>query len=136
MTPAQSQVRGHRKMARWMLVGYVLLLVLSLAAGATILLWLWVVPVLLGQPFLRLYLLAEHGLCPFVANMLENTRTTYTTRLVRLLAWNMPYHTEHHTYPTVPFHKLPDLHRLMKDDLRTTANGYTAFNREYLEKLK
>lgn len=49
-------------------------------------LWVWLVPVLLGQPFLRLYLLAEHGDCPKVANMFQNTRTTFTNRIVRFLA--------------------------------------------------
>ena len=48
------------------------------------LLWAWIVPILFGQPFLRAYLLAEHARCPHVANMLENTRTTFTTALVRL----------------------------------------------------
>jgi len=96
------------------------------------LLWLWVLPVLLGQPMLRLYLLAEHGDCPHVANMLENTRTTFTTRLVRFLAWNMPYHAEHHSLPQVPFYQLPRLHRLMQQHLGITANGYIAFNRAYL----
>ena len=50
-----------------------------------VVLWVWLVPMLLGQPFLRLYLLAEHGDCPEVANMFENTRTTFTTRAVPLL---------------------------------------------------
>ena len=95
-------------------------------------LWVWVVPVLLGQPVLRLYLLAEHGDCPEVANMFENTRTTFTTRTVRWLAWNMPYHVEHHVWPTVPFHRLPQVHALMRDDLRMTAEGYAAFTRDYL----
>lgn len=118
--------------ARWMTAGYLL-------AGLT-LLWspvvlsVWVVPVLLGQPFLRLYLLAEHGDCPEVANMFENTRTTFTTRAVRWLAWNMPYHVEHHVWPTVPFHRLPEVHGLMKDELRVTAEGYAAFTKEYLER--
>lgn len=97
-----------------------------------VVLWVWVVPVLLGQPFLRLYLLAEHGDCPEVANMFENTRTTFTTRAVRWLAWNMPYHVEHHVWPTVPFHRLPEVHGLMKDELRVTAEGYAAFTRDYL----
>ena len=77
----------------------------------------WVMPMLLGQPFLRLYLLAEHGGCPKVRDMLANTRTTKTTALVRFLAWNMPYHTEHHVYPAVPFHRLPEAHDLLKDKL-------------------
>jgi fatty acid desaturase len=91
----------------------------------------WLVPVLVGQPALRLYLLAEHGRCPAVANMLENSRTTYTTALMRLLAWNMPYHAEHHAFPSVPFHRLPMLNRLVHRHLRTTEAGYIAFHRKY-----
>lgn len=97
-----------------------------------LLVWVWLLPVLLGQPFLRLYLLAEHGDCPEVANMFENTRTTFTTRALRWLAWNMPYHVEHHVWPTVPFHRLPALHGLMREELRVTAEGYAAFTRDYL----
>ena len=114
---------------------YAGILAISLAARTDILLFIWIIPLLIGQPFLRLYLLAEHGRCPFVANMLENSRTTYTTRLVRQLAWNMPYHAEHHTYPTVPFHQLPRLHTLIRSHLRETENGYIAFNREYVTSL-
>ncbi|MGL6211133.1 MAG: fatty acid desaturase [Paracoccaceae bacterium] len=113
--------------ARWMLVGYAAVLILF--PGVV---WVWVVPVLLGQPFLRLYLLAEHGDCPRVANMFENTRTVFTDRLVRFLAWNMPYHVEHHVYPSVPFHRLPDLHELIREELRVTADGYAAFTKAYL----
>ena len=39
--------------------------------GTTAMLWLWVVPVVLGQPMLRLYLLAEHTGCPMVPDMLR-----------------------------------------------------------------
>jgi fatty acid desaturase len=98
--------------------------------------WLWILPVLLGQPFLRLYLLAEHGDCPRVADMLLNTRTTFTNRLVRFLAWNMPYHVEHHVLPQVPFHRLPDLHAAMRAELRVTAEGYAAFTAEYLSRRR
>ncbi len=111
--------------------------VVYLAAGLSLVwtdlvLWVWLVPVLLGQPVLRLYLLAEHGDCPEVANMFENTRTTFTTRVVRCLAWNMPYHVEHHVWPTVPFHRLPEVHGLMREELKVTSDGYAAFMREYL----
>ena len=102
---------------------------------SSILLWLWLVPVLMAQPVLRLYLLAEHGHCPPVANMLENTRTTLTNRLVRFLAWNMPYHAEHHAMPMVPFHHLPDLHRDLKTHLKSVSNGYTEFTRDYARAL-
>ena len=97
-----------------------------------VLVWVWLVPALLGQPVLRLYLLAEHGDCPQLSDMFQNTRTTFTTALVRFLAWNMPYHVEHHVMPQVPFHQLPALHGLMKDELRVTAEGYAAFTADYL----
>ena len=118
----------------------VLLALLALALGSLAvspqLLWVWLVPILLGQPVLRLYLLAEHGDCPRVADMFANTRTTFTTALVRFLAWNMPYHVEHHVFPSVPFDKLPALHGLMRDHLRVTAPGYVAFSRAYLARRR
>lgn len=129
--PALPRIRAE---ARWMLAVYGLALASLLVSPALI--WLWLVPVLLGQPVLRLYLLAEHGDCPRVANMFENTRTTFTTAVVRFLAWNMPFHTEHHVYPAVPFHHLPALHDLMQAELKVTADGYVAFTRAYLDRRR
>jgi fatty acid desaturase len=116
--------------ARWMLLGYVM--AIASLAISPVLFWIWILPVILGQPALRLYLLAEHGDCPEVANMFTNTRTVFTTAMLRFLAWNMPYHTEHHVWPSVPFHRLPALHRRMKSHLAVTEDGYIAFNRAYL----
>jgi len=126
-----SRAAGRMQAEALMMLGIYALALASLWFSSAML-WLWIIPVLLGQPMLRLYLLAEHGDCPQVANMLENTRTTFTTRLVRFLAWNMPYHAEHHSLPQVPFHQLPQLHKLMRQHLGRTSDGYIAFNRDYL----
>ncbi|MGB3148592.1 MAG: fatty acid desaturase [Paracoccaceae bacterium] len=123
-----------RREARLMLALYGLL-ALTLPFSH-LLFWIWILPILLGQPFLRLYLLAEHRDCPAVVNMFENTRTTFTTALLRFFAWNMPYHVEHHTMPMVPFHRLPQLHQLIRDHLRVTARGYVAFGRAYLARRR
>ena len=131
--PESAKPRIVRE-ARGMAVGY-LGVGLSLI-WSPLVLWVWLLPVLLGQPVLRLYLLAEHGDCPRVANMFANTRTTFTNRLVRFLAWNMPYHVEHHVWPAVPFHRLPEVHGLMRDQLQVTAEGYAAFTRDYLERRR
>lgn len=128
--PEKGRVKVTRE-ARLFVTLYAVAAVASLVAGSAALLWIWVVPVLLGQPFLRAYLLAEHGRCPHVANMLENTRTTFTTALVRFVAWNMPYHAEHHVYPAVPFHKLPAFHDVIRNHLKSTEHGYGRFNRKY-----
>jgi fatty acid desaturase len=96
----------------------------------------WAAPVLIGQPLLRLYLLAEHMGCPLVSDMLRNTRTTLSNAAVRRLAWNMPYHAEHHAFPAVPFHALPAVHRILRDDLVVVAPGYIAVQREILANLR
>jgi len=68
--------------------------------------------------------------------MLENTRTTKTTWLVRKLAWNMPYHAEHHSYPGVPFYRLPEFHDVIEAHLKEIENGYVRFNVKYVEGMK
>lgn len=129
----RRQVPRMRQEAR-VLLGLYSLAILSLLFSP-LMFWVWMLPLAVGQPVLRLYLLAEHGRCPPVANMLENSRTTFTSRLVRALAWNMPYHAEHHAYPNVPFHKLPTLHRHTRAHLKSTSNGYSEFAQDYVRDL-
>ena len=100
-----------------------------------VLVWIWLVPLVVGFPVLRLYHLAEHGLCPSVADMFENSRTVFTNRVVRFVTWNMPYHIEHHTMPMVPFFRLPELHRLVREHLKRTSDGYTRFSLDYASRL-
>jgi len=112
--------------ARAYLAGYGLIVACSLAAGSFVAVWLWLVPLVLGQLFLRPYLLAEHTGCAHSPNMLENTRTTYTNAIVHFFAWNMPFHAEHHAYPAVPFHALPRLNQLLAPQIVHTERGYGA----------
>jgi len=122
--------------ARWLLALYAALLAGSLALMTPALLWLWIVPALLGQPFLRLFLLAEHWSCERSRDMLRNTRTTLTNPLMRLLAWNMPFHVEHHAYPAVPCHRLPQVHALIRPQIAVLTPGYLALNRQVWRSLK
>jgi fatty acid desaturase len=96
----------------------------------------WIIPQLLGQPLLRLYLLAEHTLCSEDANGLTNTRTTLTSPLVRLLMWNMSYHAEHHLYPSIPFHRLPDAHLAIRDRLGVVQQGYARWHVNFVRMLR
>ncbi|UXN59693.1 fatty acid desaturase family protein [Phyllobacterium zundukense] len=131
--------KGHRKVrseAGMMIAVYVCMIAVSVYLQTAVLVYIWVLPAVLGQPFLRIYLLAEHGRCPYVANMLENSRTTTTTWLVRKLAWNMPYHAEHHAYPSVPFYRLPEFHALIETQLKQTEDGYVRFHTKYIEQIR
>jgi fatty acid desaturase len=121
--------------ARIMLAVYALVAVLSILFRSNVALLYWVIPALLGQPFLRAYLLAEHTGLPLVESFWENTRTTLTGAPVRFLAWNMPFHTEHHVNPAVPFHGLPALHAREQAKLKVVSPGYVAFHREWQARI-
>ena len=122
--------------ARIFVAVYLATIALAVATGwLTWLLLLWIVPVLLTQPVLRLYLLAEHGACALSSDMLRNTRTTISNPVVRFLAWNMPYHAEHHAFPGVPFHALPVLHRELGPRLGMVSKGYVSANAEIFRNI-
>ncbi len=104
-------------------------------AGFRALLLFWVVPQLVGQVFLRMYLLTEHTGLPHVRDGLANTRTTLTLRALRLLMWNMPFHAEHHLYPFIPFHRLPAAHALLRDRLQALQPGYARWQWDYVRSL-
>ena len=96
----------------------------------------WVGPQLLGQPLLRAYLLTEHTLCPHEANGLVNTRTTLTNAALRFLMWNMPFHAEHHMYPSIPFHRLPAAHDALRGRLQVVQRGYARWHLGFVRTLK
>jgi fatty acid desaturase len=107
--------------ARLFCLIYAVFAAYSVVMGSYSMLVYWVIPTVIGQPFLRFYLLAEHTGCQLGANMMTNTRTTATYAFYRKLAWNMPFHSEHHAWPSVPFHKLPMVNTLISG--RIDADG-------------
>jgi fatty acid desaturase len=123
---APSDRRSLIVEARAYLAVYAAVAVGSVLTGSPMAPIVWLLPLCVGQAFLRPYLLAEHTGCAFTGDCLENTRTTISVALVRLFAWNMPYHAEHHAYPAVPFHALPRLHRQVRGKVANLEPGYVA----------
>ncbi len=132
----QSEHARIKLEARIHVIGYVGIALVSIYFENTLALVCWVVPVLMGMVALRFFLLAEHAGCKISDNMLVNTRTTLTNPLIRLVAWNMSYHCEHHLFPSVPFHRLPALHSEVRDRLGVVSNGYSNFHSEYLRSFR
>lgn len=114
---------------------YLLVAALSLYLRRADALLFWVIPAILGQPFLRLFLLAEHTGCACVEDMRANTRTTQTNAALLLLGWRMSYHAEHHRFPSVPFHALAKLNALIGHHTQVTARGYLALHRQWLRQF-
>jgi fatty acid desaturase len=124
-----------RRSVRLQFLVYGALLLASLIGANGFLWWSWLLPLAVGQPFLRLLLLAEHSGCSFGSDGTTNTRTTLTIAPVRWLMWNMPFHAEHHLYPSLPFHALPAAHRWVGPRLKHLGHGYLAVHAQLLPRL-
>jgi len=98
-------------------------------------LWLWWLPVVLGEPFMRAIRMTEHVGRPTVANMSDNTRTNKVSWPLRFLCWNMNYHAEHHYASSVPFHALPELHKKLARYLYSEPDGYLGAHRDIVRQL-
>lgn len=88
-------------------------------------------PNLFGTWLLVTYGLTQHaGLAEDVLDHRLNCRTVYMNPIHRYLYWNMNYHVEHHMFPLVPYHALPRLHQVVKDDCPTPYPSLLAAWRE------
>ena len=132
--PAEAAIQVRDSIRRQFAV-YGVLLLASIPAGNGFLLWAWLLPLAVGQPLLRFVLMAEHGGCATSADGLQNTRTTLTLAPLRWLMWNMPFHTEHHLYPSLPFHALAAAHQELAPQLGHIDAGYLAVHRGFLRDL-
>ena len=119
--------------ARIYLALYIAIIAGSVALSTWAAVIWWAVPIVLASFTLRAYLMAEHTLLPHTDDMLINTRTTHSNALVRWMAWQMPYHCEHHTFPTIPFHALKATHGRIADRLGATSPGYIHFTARLLK---
>ena len=117
------------KSDRMQLAVYVSAIAISLVFQQPWFITFWLLPLAVGQPILRLILLAEHTGCSNDNNPLSNTRTTLTWFPIKLMMWNMPFHAEHHLYPSIPFHALPKAHQELKEHFAFVDRGYLKVNR-------
>jgi len=110
------------------------------AAGGAGLAWIpGFSAVLLAWPIAHLllgfYLMPEHTGLPHEGSQCDRTRSVVSNAPVRWLMWNMPLHAVHHAQPGVPFHAVPELHRLFAPRLRHVSPSYTDFHRGALGRI-
>jgi fatty acid desaturase len=75
-------------------------------------------------------LLQHGGLADNVIDHRLNSRTVLMNPISRFIYWNMNYHVEHHMFPMVPYHRLPELHERLKHDLPAPTLSIWAGYRE------
>ena len=90
----------------------------------------WLPPGRLGEPLQRAWRIAEHKGCEERPDVRTNTRSTKAGPIMRALCWNMPYHSEHHVCPQVPFFALPELHKLIGHQMKPMGESLIAVDRE------
>ena len=121
--------------SRIFLALYAAIAAIAIATGSAAPLIYWIIPRLVGEPFMRWFRIAEHAECPEVPDLRQNTRTTKAPGWLNLLFWNMPYHAEHHLFPKVPFHALPRLHAAVGDQTYPVGDGYFGVHGTVLDRL-
>ncbi len=88
------------------IIFYILIVGISVIFHSWAAMAFWIIPMLLTKPVHQLQNTIEHLGLSHEDDILENTRSTRTNALMRWLCWQMPYHTAHHIFPSVPFWKL------------------------------
>ena len=101
----------------------------AIVLGADFLLWYLVIPRLAGTPILFLYGLIQHvDMEEDQMDLRRSTRSFRTNAFSRFIYMNMNYHVEHHMFPTVPYHALPNLNQAVEGQLPEADPGFFLTN--------
>jgi fatty acid desaturase len=127
--PKADLPRIHNE-ARMMIVVYLGVAGAAVYFGTFAPLVYWLLPRMMGEPLQRVWRIAEHKGCDEGPDVRTNTRSTRASALMRALCWNMPFHSEHHVCPQVPFFALPALNSLVGNKLHPMGKSLWAVDRE------
>ena len=122
--------------SRLHIAGYAVIALISLAFESWAAVTFWLLPMALTKWVHQLQNTIEHLGLSHESDILNNTRSTRTNAVMRWLCWQMPYHTAHHSYPSVPFWQL----RKLNDKIETAAGpvhrmGWIEFQIEVIKRL-
>lgn len=115
--PEQDAPKVIRVARIWTAI-YATTIALAIAMQSILPLMLIGLPRLYGAwHFIMTGYLQHGGLADDVLDHRLNSRTVLINPISRFIYLNMNYHIEHHMFPMVPYHRLPELHERIKDDL-------------------
>lgn len=122
--------------SRLHILGYLVIAAASVYFQSWAAVTFWLLPMVLTKPVHQMQNTIEHLGLTHESDILKNTRSTRTNALMRWLCWQMPYHTAHHSYPSVPFWQL----RKLNDKIENAAGevhrmGWIEFQVEVMKRL-
>jgi fatty acid desaturase len=133
--PEQEQPKVFKVARIWTAI-YAATLALALYTHSILPFMIIGLPRMYGPWHMLMCGLTQHiGLAEDVLDHRLNARTAYINPFSRFVYWNMNYHVEHHMFPMVPYHRLPELHEVMKPDCAAPYNGFIACYREIIPTL-
>ena len=133
--PETEWPRLIREARAWVLI-WAAVIAAALATGSALPLFYVIFPCFAGAWLHTFFGLTQHaGLPENVLDHRLNCRTVTMNPVLRFLYWNMNYHIEHHMYPMVPCHALPQLHEAMRADCPAPYPGVLAAYREIVPAL-
>ena len=134
--PEQEQHKVIRVARIWLLI-YLATIALAVAMQSILPLMVIGLPRLYGAWHHVMTGVMQHaGLADNVLDHRLNSLTVYINPISRFVYWNMNYHVEHHMFPMVPYHRLPDLHERIKHDLPAPSPSIAAAYKEIWPALK
>jgi fatty acid desaturase len=133
--PASESGRVVREARAWVAV-YLVVVAAAIYVGSVLPLVYVGLPSLYGRWLAVYFGLTQHaGLAENVLDHRLNARTIYMNPGFRFIYWNMNYHVDHHMFPMVPYHALPQLHAELLHDMPTPYASSIAAYREILPTL-
>jgi fatty acid desaturase len=139
MTPQTASYIPEQERPRVFLIAriwlgiYAAVAVACLATGSILPAMLIGLPRLYGCWHMLMTGVMQHlGLAENVLDHRLNSRTVMMNPVSRFIYWNMNYHVEHHMFPMVPYHALPRLHALIRDDLPPAQPSILSAYREII----
>ena len=124
------EIKGDKKNPIERILFYLIIFcVVALTNSWLFILLFWIIPFMTSF-FMFQYIrsIAEHFGDMEREHLLNSTRTVLPNPIEKffIAPHNISYHIEHHLFPGVPFHNLPELHNLlMEDDFFKTSSHLT-----------
>jgi len=81
-------------------------------------------PMLFINTMVNIRGMSQHTLLEHASDTVRGTRTILTSPLVRFFMCNENFHLEHHLYPGVPWHHLPEVHAALAPELKQQGAPY------------
>ena len=136
LTPESAWPTVHRTARIWLVI-YAIVAATALITGSVLPIILVGGPRLYGAWLHVVFGLTQHaGLPENVLDHRLNCRSVEMNPVLRFLYLNMNWHVEHHMFPMVPYHRLPDLHTEMAAECVPMKTGLIDAYREIIPALR